>query len=93
VREMRDVTKPSRKGPLWALAISLYFTGSAFVDAFVDTEEDRWYAMAGLPVTLLFVVLSCWWLERRFRALDRWKEDRELAWWLRDLPPMPEDTA
>lgn len=87
------MNKPSRKGPLWALGFSLYFSGAAFVDAFVDTEEDRWYALAGLPVMLTCVAVSWWWLERRFKAIERWKEERELAWWLRELPPIPEETT
>lgn len=85
------MTKPSRKGPLWALGISLYLSGAAFVDAFIDTEEDQLYALGGLPVMLACVALSWWWLERRFKALDRWKAEREMAWWLRELPPMPEE--
>lgn len=81
------MSKPSRKGPLIALICSLYVTGSAFVDSFIDTEADRPYALAGLPVALICVGLSWWWLERRFKALERWKDERRLAWMLhRDLP-------
>ena len=82
------MTKPSRKGPFWALAFSLYASGGAFVDAFIDTEQDQLAALKCLPIALACVCLAWWWLERRLKALEAWKDEREMAWWLKDLPEM-----
>jgi hypothetical protein len=78
--------KPSRKGPLIALAISLYASGGAFIDAFIDTESDQMAALKCLPLAIICVALSCWWLERRINAIEDWKNERWWAWIMRDLP-------
>jgi hypothetical protein len=77
---------PTRKGPAWTLAASVVVFTEAFIDAFIDTEADQIEALKCLPIALLGIIVSVWWLSRRAEALARWKEQREHEWWMTDLP-------
>jgi|1185.fasta_scaffold371175_1 hypothetical protein len=83
--------KPSRKGPMIALAVSIYATGGAFVDAFIDTESDQLSALECFPLAVLCVAFSWWWLERRINAIEDWKNERWWAWIMKDLPNQPNE--
>jgi hypothetical protein len=85
------VTKPSFKWPIIALLAGVYVFGAAFVDAFIDTEEDRAEAAIFVVIAFFWVAGSLAVINRRINRLDEWKQERRLDWVLhRDLPPMPE---
>lgn len=83
---MTTMDKPSRKGPFIALGASLYGVGGLIVNIFTGTHGEVMLALESLPVGLACIGLSVWWLDRRATALERWKDDRLLAWALKDDP-------
>lgn len=76
------MSKPSRIGPWIAIALSAYGTVLWFVHIFID----------GLPAIAIFLFslsclgVSCWWMGHTLAALERWKAERELNWWMQDRP-------
>jgi hypothetical protein len=79
------VTKPSRKGPWIALVLSAYVAGRWFVNIFMG-DDGVAASLLVFAIGVAMVVMSWRWLWRRLGALECWKAEREMAWWLKDLP-------
>jgi hypothetical protein len=81
------VIKPSFKWPIITLIAGVYVFGAALVDAFIDTEGDRFEAMAALPLAAAWIAVCLLIISKRIDRLDEWKEERRMEWALnRDLP-------
>jgi hypothetical protein len=81
--------KPSFKWPIITLIAGVYVFGAAFVDAFIDTEGDRFEAMAAMPLAAAWIAVCLLIINKRIDRLDEWKEQRRMEWALnRDLPAL-----
>jgi hypothetical protein len=79
LRVLRPI--PSLKWPVIWLGFSVYLVGWAFIDAFIDREEDSAAALAALPVMLVLFALACWHYHRRLKQRQQWRNDK-LIWWI-----------
>jgi hypothetical protein len=81
------VKKPSFKWPLVSLVFAVYVFGAAFVDSFIDVEEDQAEALGALVASMFWISCTLAVIHVRVNRLDEWKRERRLEWLKRDLPP------
>jgi len=75
------VTKPGRKWPFMSMILSAYVMVTWLGNTIIG--DDGFFVSLGVTsVAALWFVGSCWWIERRLKALDEWKAERELMWFL-----------
>lgn len=86
------MSKPSFKWPLICLAFSVYVFGAAFVDAFIDTEEDQLYALFAVPISFGCIVVCLVVISKWIDKLDEWKEQQRLDFILKTELPRPQAT-
>ena len=81
---------PRMKWPLIWLTVSAILMVECFLDFTVDREEDAAAALTVFPFLLVGFALSVRYYRSRIAQRQQWREDREMAWWLSDLPPLPD---
>ena len=80
---------PRMKWPLIWLTVSTVLLVECLLDFTVDREEDAAAALMCFPFLLVGFALSVRYRRRRVAQRQQWRDDREMAWWLKDLPPLP----
>lgn len=80
---------PSHRWAWISLAVAVYATVGIPVRVAIEglTPGDTVLGLLGVEAMMIaWVAGSYYWLNRRLALRKQWREQREMEWWLKDLP-------